>query len=183
MSLNLKIIKNYSQALYSESMKSNILDEVMKNIVSLEQIIKSSIKIEQLLCSPVIEGKIKDKIITMLESRLGLTQLVANFLRILVKNSRFFLISEIVENFSQIVANNKNIQHAKIYSAYALAKNEIDLIISFLESRLKKQISLETNIDESLIGGAVIQYDSNLIDCSVKGALDRIKKVATSSRI
>ena len=99
--------------------------------------------------------------------------------------SRFALplILQIIDDFAKIIANSKGIKFAEISSAFKLTKKELESISSFLETELGKKIELELNIDPSLIGGAVIKYDCNLIDCSVSGALDRIKRVAVSSKM
>jgi F-type H+-transporting ATPase subunit delta len=183
MSLNLKIVKNYSQALYSSAKKSKVENKALEQITVLGQVFLNSSRIMQALCSPIVDSQIKKKILDLVTSKLKFEKTTANFLYILVKNSRFSLIHEIIENFSEIILDSKNIKHARISSAYNLGKKELNLISGFLESGLGKKIDLETNIDSSLIGGAVIEYDCNLIDCSVNGALDRIKKIAVDSKI
>lgn len=183
MSLDLKIVKNYSQALYSDAKKSKVEDKVLEQITVLGQVVSNSSRVMQALCSPIVDSQIKKKILDLVASKLKFEKTTINFLHILVKNSRFSLILEIMENFSKIIAESKGIKYARISSAYNLGKKELDLISGFLESELGKKIDLETNIDSSLIGGAVIEYDCNLIDCSVSGALDRIKKIAVDSKM
>ena len=183
MSLDIKIVKNYSQALYSGAKKSKIEDKVLEQITVLGQVVSNSSRVMQALCSPIVDSQIKKKILDLVASKLKFEKTTINFLHILVKNSRFSLILEIIENFTEIIAESKDIKYARISSAYKLGKKELDLISGFLESELGKKIDLETNIDSSLIGGAVIEYDCNLIDCSVSGALDRIKKIAVDSKM
>lgn len=55
----------------------------------------------------------------------------------------------------------------------------MEFIRNLLESKLDKKVELEHSVDESLLGGVVVKYDSNLIDCSLQGVLDRIQKIAT----
>ena len=183
MSLNLKIVKNYSQALYSIAKKSKVEDKVLEQVTALGQVASNSSRVMQALCSPIIDGQIKKEILDLVTKKLKFEKTAINFLHILVKNSRFSLIIEIIENFSEIISESKDIKYARISSAHKLGKKELDLISGFLESELGKKIDLETDIDSSLIGGAVIEYDCNLIDCSVSGALDRIKKIAVDSKM
>ena len=167
MSLDLKIVKNYSQALYSGAKKSKVEEKVLEQITVLGQVVSNSSRVMQALCSPIVDSQIKKKILDLVVSKLKFEKTTINFLHILVKNSRFSLILEIIENFTEIIAESKDIKYARISSAYKLGKKELDLISGFLESELGKKIDLETNIDSSLIGGAVIEYDCNLIDCNV----------------
>lgn len=181
MSLNLKIVKNYSQALYSRAKKGGVEDKVLEHILALGQVVLHSPKIIELFCSPVVDNKIKKKLLDLIASKLNFEKMIIYFLYTLIKNYRFSLIIEIADDFSKIIALSKNIKHIQVTSAYTLGKKEINLISGILESKIGKKVKLETNVDPSLIGGVVIQYDCNLIDCSVSGALDRIKKVALNS--
>ena len=183
MSLNLKIVKNYSQALYSASKKDKMEGSVLKQISALEKVVSCSSMMVKALCSPIVDRKIKKKIIDLVAVKLKFEKITIRFLYSLIKNSRFHLFIEIVDDFSKIISESNGIKYAQISSAYKLGKKEVDLINDFLELELGKKINLKTKIDSSLIGGAVIQYDCNLIDCSVSGALNRIKKIAANSKI
>ena len=74
---------------------------------------------------------------------------------------------------------SKGIKFVKVSSAFKLEKKEMEFIRNLLESKLDKKVELEHSVDESLLGGVVVKYDSNLIDCSLQGVLDRIQKIAT----
>lgn len=181
MSLNLKIVKNYSQALYSGAQKNGIEDKVLEQLIVLGQIILHSPKVMKAFCSPIIDNKIKKKLLDLMVSKFKFEKTTINFLYTLIENARFSLISEIIDDFSKIIALSKNIKYIQVSSAYKLGKKEINLISGILESEIGKKVKLETNVDPALIGGVVIQYDCNLIDCSVSGALNRIKKFALNS--
>ncbi len=183
MFLDLKIVKNYSQALYSGAKEREIEDKVLSQILILGQVISSSNLVEQALCSPVIDSKIKKNIIDVVSLKLEFEETTSRFLYVLIKNSRFNLILQIIDDFAKIIADSKGTKFVEVSSAFKLSKKELESISGFLEVELGKKIELEVNIDSSLIGGAVIKYDCNLIDCSVSGALDRIKKVAVSSKM
>lgn len=183
MSLNLKIVKNYSQALYSRAQKSGLEDKVLEQLLALNKIVLHSPKVMQAFCSPIVDNKIKKKLLDLIASKLNFEKATINFLYTLIENSRFSLIFEMLDDFSKIIALSKNIKYIQVSSAYKLGKKEIDLISGILELEIGKKVKLETNIDPSLIGGVVIQYDCNLIDCSVSGALNRIKKIALNSEI
>ena len=99
MSLDLKIVKNYSQALYSGAKKSKVEDKVLEQITVLGQVVSNSSRVMQALCSPIVDSQIKKKILDLVASKLKFEKTTINFLHILVKNSRFSLILEIIENF------------------------------------------------------------------------------------
>ena len=57
------------------------------------------------------------------------------------------------------------------------------MVRKFIEAELGQQVELAMSVDSALIGGVIIKYDSNIIDCSVQGALDRIEKLSNNSKI
>jgi F-type H+-transporting ATPase subunit delta len=59
-----------------------------------------------------------------------------------------------------------------VTSASAISKKQQDAISKALRERLGRDINLETEIDESLIGGAVIKAGDVVIDGSLRSRLD-----------
>lgn len=175
MPLNFKIVRNYSQALYFISKREKEEEEVLKQMLVLEQIFLHSLMVMKGLCSPIVDIKLKQKIITLASLELVLKKNLTHFLHTIIKHSRFSLIFDIIKDFSKIIANSKNIKYVHIASAYKLKTKDINSISIFLENLIGKKIHLEKTVNSALIGGVTIEYDSNLIDCSVSGLLDRIK--------
>ena len=61
----------------------------------------------------------------------------------------------------------------------ALPAGELDAIKVALKKRLGRDVVVETAIDESLIGGAVIDAGEVVIDGSLKGKLSRLQTALT----
>ena len=176
MSLYFNIIKQYSQALYFNVIQKNMEKKILKQIIILEKIVINS-SLSRLLSSPIISNKIKKNIIDSIAIKFQLHKKIVHFSYLLIKNSRFFLLSDIRYYFAKIIIDKSNIKSVYITSAYKLKTEEINMIKSFLELKINKKINLITNINLSLIGGAIIQYDHNLIDCSIIKVIKKIKKI------
>jgi F-type H+-transporting ATPase subunit delta len=83
-----------------------------------------------------------------------------------------------VESFLSQYKSLKEISTVKVISALPLGKEEQDKIIKLASSSSIgfKNIELETVIDESLIGGFIIEMEDYVYDASVKNQLFRLKK-------
>ena len=57
---------------------------------------------------------------------------------------------------------------------------ELDTIKVALKKRFGREVEIETAIDESLIGGAVIDAGDVVIDGSLKGKLGRLQSALAS---
>lgn len=179
MSLNIKIIKKYSQVLYDQAIKTGIENQVLEQTVSLKKIMLNSSTIMQALCSPIIEKNIKKKIVDLVALKLKFSQVTTNFLHVIIKNARYHLVPEISDELSKIIAKSQNIYDVKVTFPHLPHQKEIDAINTFLKSVVSKKMKITTNVDPSLIGGAIIEYDNNIIDCSIRKVLDKIIKKNT----
>ncbi|GAB3380548.1 F0F1 ATP synthase subunit delta [Lysobacter fragariae] len=100
---------------------------------------------------------------------------VRNFLALLADNRRLALLPEIAGLFEELRAEAERVVKARITSASALGGAELDNIKVALKKRFGRDVELETAIDESLIGGAVIDTGDVVIDGSLKGKLGRLQ--------
>lgn len=178
MSLDIKIVKNYAYSLFSRAEKESKESEVFKSIKVFDEILRNFSAVKKTLCSPIIEKSNKNRFVDIITNELKSEILLKRFIYILIKNARVNLFSEIVDEYELLLMESKGIKFVKVLSAFKLEKKEMEFIRNLLESELDKKIELEHSVDESLLGGVVVKYDSNLIDCSVQGMLDRIQKIA-----
>ena len=81
--------------------------------------------------------------------------------------------------YEELRAEAERVVKAKVTSAATLPAGEIDVIKAALEKRFGRQVEIATAIDESLIGGAVIDAGDVVIDGSLKGKLTRLQTALT----
>ena len=97
------------------------------------------------------------------------------FVQMLADNRRLELLPEIAGLFEQLRAEAERVVRARVTSASALSDAELVAIREGLHRRFGRDVELETAIDASLIGGAVIDAGDVVIDGSVKGKLERLQ--------
>jgi F-type H+-transporting ATPase subunit delta len=98
-----------------------------------------------------------------------------NFLALLADNRRLPLLPEIAGLFEELRADAERIVKAKVTSATALQAAELDGIKAALKRRFGREVELQTAVDESLIGGAVIDAGDVVIDGSLRSKLARLQ--------
>ena len=99
----------------------------------------------------------------------------ADFLALLSENRRLVLLPEIAGLFEQLRADAERVVKAKVTSAAALPAVELDTIKAALRRRFGRDVELETAVDASLIGGALIDAGDIVIDGSLRGKLQRLQ--------
>lgn len=98
-----------------------------------------------------------------------------DFLSLLADNRRIALLPEIAGLFEELRAEAERVVRARVTSAMALPEAELESIRAALRKRFGREVEIETAVDESLIGGAVIDAGDVVIDGSLRGRLSRLQ--------
>lgn len=105
----------------------------------------------------------------------GAGETFLRFLALLADNRRLPLLADITGLFEQQRAEADHVVKARVTSASALPASEFETIKAALKKRFGREVEIETAIDESLIGGAVIDAGDVVIDGSLKGQLAQLQ--------
>lgn len=105
----------------------------------------------------------------------GAGESAARFLGVLAENRRLPQLPEIAGLYEELRAEAERVVKAKVTSAATLPAGELDTIKAALKKRFGREVEVETAVDASLIGGAVIDAGDVVIDGSLKGKLDRLQ--------
>lgn len=105
----------------------------------------------------------------------GADALFGNFLGLLFENRRLSLLPEITGQFDELRFEAERVVKAKVTSAVELPASELATIKAALAKRFGREVEVETAVDQSLIGGAVIDAGDVVIDGSLKGKLGRLQ--------
>lgn len=100
-----------------------------------------------------------------------------DFLAVLSENKRFPLLPEITELYQRLVEEADKLLRVKVVSAFALDEDQATRLKDALARRFEREILLESEVDKSVIGGAVVYADGQVIDGSLK---DRLAKLSNS---
>jgi len=110
----------------------------------------------------------------------GAGESLRNFLALLADNRRLALLPEIAGLFEELRAEAERVVKARVTSATALGDGELEGIKAALKKRFGRDVQIETAVDASLIGGAVIDAGDVVIDGSLKGKLGRLQAALAS---
>ncbi|MFZ5662327.1 MAG: F0F1 ATP synthase subunit delta [Pseudomonadota bacterium] len=107
----------------------------------------------------------------------GADESLQSFLALLAENRRLALLPEIAGLFEQLRAEAERIVKARVTAATPLPADALESIRAALRRRFGREIELETAVDPTLIGGAVIDAGDVVIDGSLKGKLARLQNM------
>ena len=97
-----------------------------------------------------------------------------NFIGVLAEYNRLALMPTISEMFELLKANHEKTMEVQITSAYEVSESEQTALSGALQKMLQRKISLDTEVDGSLIGGVIVKAEDTVIDDSVRGRLEKL---------
>lgn len=99
----------------------------------------------------------------------------ANFLQIIIENSRTAALLEIYKQFKIHKSNDEGIAEAIITSAYEMNEQEIANVMPYFEKKFGCKLKLTLKVDENLIGGIRVMVGDQEFDTSVRAQLEAMK--------
>jgi len=96
------------------------------------------------------------------------------FLNVLADNGRLPLLPEITRLFQRLRAEAEKRLQVRVVSAVPLDEDQSSRLRDALARRFERDIELENEIDEALIGGAVVYAGDEVIDGSLRGRLQQL---------
>jgi len=100
-----------------------------------------------------------------------------DYLKVLAENKRFSLLPEITDLYQKLREEADKLLRVKVVSAFALDEDQASRLKDALARRFDREILLESEVDSSVIGGAVVYAGGQVIDGSLK---DRLTKLSNS---
>jgi F-type H+-transporting ATPase subunit delta len=105
----------------------------------------------------------------------GLSGPARNMVSLLVRRGRIEQLPRVAAEFRRLDDQRQGIVHATATSALPLTDTEIRALTARLEQMTGGRVALETEVDESLLGGLIVRVGTRLIDGSVRGRLERLR--------
>lgn len=103
-----------------------------------------------------------------------------NLVKLLVNNDRVDALSEIAAVYAEKRAEAESTIEADMITATPIDESQREAFSSALQARLGRRVKLNFEVDEDLIGGAVIRAGDWVVDGSVKAQLEQLVGVVAA---
>ena len=102
------------------------------------------------------------------------------FLTLVLDNGRTEVLPSILSLFEDQANAFDDAKAFNVISAYKLTAAEEKTIVANLSEKYNASVSIETTIDDSLIGGLIIKLGDKVIDMSIKARTDELNLLLTT---
>lgn len=172
---NPRLASRYAKSLLDLAVQQNNVDSTLNDIKLLDALSTQSRDFSNMLKSPIIRA---DKKLEILNVVIGdrLSPLTKAFVKLLVQKGRESHVPEIAESFIGQYKEMKRIKTVKLTTATPINDNVKSAILNKVKTSLPdNDIELKESVDESLIGGFVLEMDDKLFDASIRRDLNDVK--------
>ena len=179
MADNNTVARPYAQAVFDVAQENDALAELSESLAAAQALMEDG-QVAAFMATPTLSD---DERLTFLQGLFGQavgessvfaggSQHGTNFLKLLLENGRVGVLPEIAEHFEALKAKIENSVDAVVTSAAPLSDARMKEITASLKARLGREVKLTSEIDENLIGGAVIRAGDVVIDGSLRARLE-----------
>lgn len=99
-----------------------------------------------------------------------------NFLMLLAQKKRLRALPEINTVFNNYYAALEKTSNVRVITAVEIKDDFRQKLAQGLSKRIQRDVTLQCEIDPSILGGAIIHMGDNVIDGSVRGKLNRLRE-------
>lgn len=174
--LNPRLAARYAKSILDLSIEQKSMEQVYGDMELIAKISKSNPDFVSILKSPVIHADTKIKALdAVLKNKVS--ELTVLFYKLLVKKERESALPEIAKAFIEQYKVFNNIHTVKLTTAVPLSDELIESILEQIRATTDMQdIELQTKVDESLIGGFILQIGDKMVEGSVAYDLKQIAR-------
>jgi F-type H+-transporting ATPase subunit delta len=112
----------------------------------------------------------------------GLDPEILDLARLLLHRGRTILGPQISQAYEEILDRANAISHATVTSAVPLNQEELAAVQRRLEDLTGGTVIVQTEVDESILGGLIVRIGDRLIDGSTRGRLVALKQRLAGTR-
>jgi F-type H+-transporting ATPase subunit delta len=161
----------YASALFDLAKEQNAVPAVEADLVTFNSLLHESEDLRSMVRSPIISANEQGKAIAALAAKSQIGALSANFLALVAKNRRLFVLPDMIRDFRSLAAKARGEVPAEVTSAIALTDAQVATLKETLKASAGKDVVLATKVDPSLLGGLIVKIGSRMVDSSLKTKL------------
>lgn len=166
----------YAKALYKLALEDGKSQRLYKLMSQLAGTFAAEPRLQTAVANPFVPSADKTRLLSEAAGAEAGDKLFADFLKLLYRNKRIEFVRDMALKYLDLYRKANNIYLVKIITASALPQSEIDRIHHVVEEHLKNAtIEYSQEIDPDLIGGFVININSERLDASLDNQLKQLR--------
>ena len=169
-----EIARRYAAALYQVSVEYSAVKAIEIELAAVAVGTSDEPEVRRFLSHPLVPKKTKSEFLATAFP--ATSDRMRNFLELLIHNRRETYLDLIYDEFVDIKTADEGMIQVTVTTAETLSEEDSDRLSGRLEKALNCPVRLETNIDESMLGGARIEAAGHVLDGTIRARLSELRK-------
>ena len=171
-----KISRRYAKALLSIGQEDGQYGVYGQNLNEFTEFCSRSKEFYQVVSNQIFSLEDRKNILEIALGKSSFSDIVKNFLRLLLDKNRIRAIEDITDYYSKLTDEISNVTRADVITAKPLKEKALGKLEKALTGLTSKEVKIEVKEDESLIGGLVVQIGDLVLDGSVRAQLEGLRE-------
>jgi F-type H+-transporting ATPase subunit delta len=172
-----EIAEVYSRALFEAAVENGELDEIQQQLAVWTDALAENKNLQTFFFSPRFSSAEKKEAIRQII--VGGSERFVNFLELLAERHRLPATFRIRRAFDDLWREEHKLLSVEVTSAVELDDALVRSIGERIEERTHRRIELTSRVDPDIIGGLVLRVGNKVLDASVQGRLERLRRQIT----
>lgn len=168
------VAASYAEALLQLANDQQQAEPVGQELSQVQQIIHDNPTFRLFLADPAISQEERGQVLSRVFEG-NISKLMHNFLGILNEKGRTTLLPEIAAAYHDLLNQQLNRIEVDVTVAEELSADQLEQVRQRIGAALGKQTVVRQNVDESILGGLVLQIQDRMIDASVRSQLNLMR--------
>jgi F-type H+-transporting ATPase subunit delta len=154
-------------------------EQAVAQVRAIAAMVAGSVDLRIALLTPAIPNSRKRAVMNRLLEEMPASELVRNFIYVVIDHRRIGQITEISDAFDLLVDERLGFVRAEVKSASNLDERRSAALETELARLTGKRMRLHFAVDSSLLGGAMARIGSTMYDGSIRGKLQQLRRHLT----
>jgi ATP synthase F1 delta subunit len=169
-----EIARVYAEALFGATKEKGNLDQVHEQLGEFTDALADTREMQLFFFSPYFSSTEKKE--GLKKALDGADSELVNFLELLAEKHRMPVLFRIRRQFDSLWAKENKRLGVTVTSAVELDSKVTKRIGEEIEKQTGQTVELESNVDENVLGGLVLQVGNMVLDASVRNRLEKLRK-------
>jgi F-type H+-transporting ATPase subunit delta len=173
------VARVYAEALFEAGKDKGKLDALQSQLAQFADAVDRNRDLQVFLFSPYLSSQEKKK--GLERSISGAEAELMNFLELLIEKGRMPEIFRIRRELDELWKHENKRIDVTVTSAVELDPAVVGKIGTEVERQTGEQVELSSNVDDSILGGIVLQVGNMVLDASIRSRLEKLRKSVASA--
>lgn len=176
------ISKRYARAFFDIAVEEKKIEGYYNELIQFSSVIDRDKALRDFLANPVFEQAVKKGVVEKIISKLALSPMTINFLKLLADKKRIEVLPDIATCYRQMMDEVLRRVRINVKTAFPLSDEMQTYIKTGLEKLTGRQVEINLEKDPALLGGIVIGVGDTLYDGSIKNQLNNMRNLLGEAR-